>query len=143
MLYGCFDFGTNHVPCTVSPTLLNRVSIHSHVDVQHSSRACNLAPGRLGHRLGESKQKHTVSVGASSHAAGTETEVFLSAFSTLQERGDLLNANKKEMGDLFERRSRMEADFMERFLAAVENYQGVLEALRIADAEDYHILKIR
>lgn len=37
----------------------------------------------------------------------------------------------------------MEADFMERFLAAVENYQGVLEALRIADAEDYHILKIR
>lgn len=61
----------------------------------------------------------------------------------VQERGDLLNADKKEMGDLFEKRSRMEADFMERFLAAVESYQGVLEALRIADAEDYHILKIR
>ncbi|MEW5307357.1 MAG: hypothetical protein WDW36_009761 [Sanguina aurantia] len=61
----------------------------------------------------------------------------------LQERGDLLAANTRETGELFERRSRMEADFMERFLAAVEGYQGVLEALRVADAEDYHILKIR
>lgn len=34
-------------------------------------------------------------------------------------------------------------DFMDRYLAAVENYQQLLEALRIADAEDYHILKIR
>lgn len=32
---------------------------------------------------------------------------------------------------------------MDRYLAAVENYQQLLEALRIADAEDYHILKIR
>lgn len=61
----------------------------------------------------------------------------------VQERGDLLAANTRETGELFERRSRMEADFMERFLAAVEGYQGVLEALRVADAEDYHILKIR
>lgn len=30
-----------------------------------------------------------------------------------------------------------------RYLATVENYQQQLEALRISDAEDYHILKIR
>lgn len=30
-----------------------------------------------------------------------------------------------------------------RYLATVESYQAQLEALRVADAEDYHILKIR
>ncbi len=32
---------------------------------------------------------------------------------------------------------------MDRYLSTVEQYQLQLEALRIADAEDYHILKIR
>lgn len=32
---------------------------------------------------------------------------------------------------------------MDRYLASVETYQKLLDALRIADAEDYHILKIR
>lgn len=30
-----------------------------------------------------------------------------------------------------------------RYLNTVENYQQQLEALRVSDAEDYHILKIR
>mmetsp|Transcript_5457 Transcript_5457/g.9456 ORF Transcript_5457/g.9456 Transcript_5457/m.9456 type:complete len:705 (-) Transcript_5457:793-2907(-) len=63
--------------------------------------------------------------------------------SFLQERTDVLDANRKELNELFEKRSKMEADFMERYLAAVENYQMLLEALRCSDAEDFHILKIR
>lgn len=55
----------------------------------------------------------------------------------------MLEANRKELTELFERRSKMEADFMDRYLAAVENYQANLEALRTSDAEDFHILKIR
>ena len=47
------------------------------------------------------------------------------------------------MQELFDRRSKLEQDFMDRYLASVESYQQQLEALRIADAEDYHILKIR
>ena len=60
-----------------------------------------------------------------------------------QERTDLLGSNRNEMQELFDKRSKMEQDFMERFLGTVETYQKTLEALRIADAEDYHILKIR
>ncbi|KAJ9522954.1 hypothetical protein QJQ45_023754 [Haematococcus lacustris] len=70
-----------------------------------------------------------------------ELEEIENAF--LQERSDLLDSNRKEMTDLFDKRSKMEADFMERYLSTVEKYQGALEALRISDAEDYHILKIR
>lgn len=40
-----------------------------------------------------------------------------------QERKDLLDGNRKEVQELFDKRSRMEADFMERYLAAVEAYQ--------------------
>ena len=61
----------------------------------------------------------------------------------LQERADLLNSNRGEMQELFDKRSRLEQEFMDRYLATVEHYQQQLEALRIADAEDYHILKIR
>lgn len=35
----------------------------------------------------------------------------------------MLGSNRKELNDLFDKRSKMEADFMERYLAAVENYQ--------------------
>ncbi|KAG1659692.1 hypothetical protein FOA52_004331 [Chlamydomonas sp. UWO 241] len=61
----------------------------------------------------------------------------------LQERANLLGSNKSEMQELFDRRSRLEQEFMERYLASVENYQALLDALRVSDAEDYHILKIR
>lgn len=61
----------------------------------------------------------------------------------LAERSDLLEANRRELQDLFDKRSKMEQDFMDRYLSSVEHYQQQLEQLRIADAEDYHILKIR
>jgi dynein regulatory complex protein 1 len=61
----------------------------------------------------------------------------------LQERADLLGNNQKDLNDLFERRGKLEADFMERYLATVEKYQAALEALRCSDAEDVHVLKIR
>ncbi|GAX84384.1 hypothetical protein CEUSTIGMA_g11806.t1 [Chlamydomonas eustigma] len=70
-----------------------------------------------------------------------ELEEIENAF--LQERSDLLNSNRGEIQDLFDKRSKLEQDFMDRYLSTVENYQQQLEALRIADAEDYHILKIR
>lgn len=60
-----------------------------------------------------------------------------------QERKDLLKVNKEEMQQLFERRSKLEQDFMERYLAAAEDYHCQLEELRVADAEDYNVLKIR
>ncbi len=47
------------------------------------------------------------------------------------------------MRELADKRSKLEQDFMERYLSTVERYQADLEALRVADAEDYHILKIR
>jgi len=61
----------------------------------------------------------------------------------LQERGALLASNRAEIQELFDKRSRLEQEFMERYLASVENYQQMLEALRVSDAEEYHILKIR
>ena len=60
-----------------------------------------------------------------------------------QERSDLLGMNKTEMLALFDKRSKGEQDFLERYLSTVESYQQTLEALRVSDAEDYHILKIR
>ncbi len=60
-----------------------------------------------------------------------------------QERSDLLGGNRKELNELFEKRSKLEADFMERYLAAVESYQAQLDELRCEDAEAFHILKIR
>lgn len=61
----------------------------------------------------------------------------------LQDRKDLLDNNHREMKELFDKRSKMEQDFMERYLATVESYQNQLEGIRVDDAEDYHILKIR
>jgi len=63
--------------------------------------------------------------------------------SFLLERSTLLDSNRRELQDLFDRRSGMEQDFMDRYLAAVENYQQQLESLRISDAESHHVLKIR
>lgn len=54
-----------------------------------------------------------------------------------------MDSNRGEMKDLADKRSRLEQEFMERYLTTVERYQQDLEALRVSDAEDYHILKIR
>jgi hypothetical protein len=40
-------------------------------------------------------------------------------------------------------RHQAEADFTEHYLAAVERFQAELEELRVADAEEYHVLKIK
>ena len=47
------------------------------------------------------------------------------------------------MQALFDKRSKSEQDFLERYLSTVESYQQTLEALRISESEDHHILKIR
>ena len=47
------------------------------------------------------------------------------------------------MEKLFEKRGQMEQAFLERFLATAEDYQKQLEEMRLADAEDYNVLKVR
>ena len=74
-------------------------------------------------------------------AYNEELEEIESAF--LQERSDLLSSNQMEIQDLSDKRTRLEQEFMDRYLSTVERYQLDLENLRIQDAEDYHILKIR
>lgn len=54
-----------------------------------------------------------------------------------------MSANKADMDRLFEKRSAMEQAFLDRYLASAEDYQRQLEELRIADAEDFNVLKIR
>ena len=44
---------------------------------------------------------------------------------------------------LFERRNQLEQNFMEKMLEQSEEYQRKLEELRVLDAEDFNILKIR
>ena len=61
----------------------------------------------------------------------------------LQERMETLNGNKDEMSQLFEKRNQREQQFMDMMLEQAENYQKQLEELRVIDAEDYNILKIR
>jgi dynein regulatory complex protein 1 len=64
-------------------------------------------------------------------------------FDHTQERQELLDANRKEVAALLEARRQAEADFTESYLAAVDKYQADLEALRVADAEEYQVLKIK
>lgn len=52
-------------------------------------------------------------------------------------------AHHGEMEKLFERRGAMEQAFLDRYLAAAEDYHQQLETLRQADAQDYQTLKIR
>mmetsp|Transcript_18056 Transcript_18056/g.45712 ORF Transcript_18056/g.45712 Transcript_18056/m.45712 type:complete len:694 (-) Transcript_18056:255-2336(-) len=61
----------------------------------------------------------------------------------LQERTELLASNKLEMDNLFEKRSQIEHNFMEATQERAEQYFKALEDLRVADAEEYNILKIR
>ena len=60
-----------------------------------------------------------------------------------QERNDLLAANRAEIAALFERRSAREQQFMEQTQERAEEFHLQLEELRLADAEEYNILKIR
>jgi dynein regulatory complex protein 1 len=62
-------------------------------------------------------------------AYNEELEEIESAF--LQERADLLSSNQMEIQDLSDKRTRLEQEFMERYLSSVERYQLDLENLRI------------
>ena len=66
-----------------------------------------------------------------------------SCLHALQERSELMASHHAEMEKLFEKRSSMEQAFLDRYLAAAEDYHRQLEALRQADAQDYQTLKIR
>jgi hypothetical protein len=61
----------------------------------------------------------------------------------LQERAELLGANRKEVGQLLEARATAESAFTDKYLAAVETYAQNLEHLRHADGEEYQVLKIK
>mmetsp|Transcript_22481 Transcript_22481/g.73000 ORF Transcript_22481/g.73000 Transcript_22481/m.73000 type:complete len:675 (+) Transcript_22481:78-2102(+) len=61
----------------------------------------------------------------------------------LQGRQELLDANKLEMEALFEKRHTMEQNFMDASQQRAETFHADLEALRVEDAEQYNILKIR
>ncbi len=74
-------------------------------------------------------------------AYAEELESIEAAF--LQQRQEILAGNKNEMNALFERRNQLEQNFMEKMLEQAEEYQRKLEELRVLDAEDFNILKIR
>lgn len=54
-----------------------------------------------------------------------------------------MKSHKDEMQLKFERRSKFEQEFMERYLTESESYYKQLIDLRAVDAEDYSVLKIR
>lgn len=54
-----------------------------------------------------------------------------------------MKSNKDQIQSQFEKRSKLEQDFMDRFLAASEKYYKHIMDLRAVDAEDYNVLKIR
>lgn len=62
---------------------------------------------------------------------------------TLQERSEVVKANREEVTGLYEKRSNAEQAFLERYMAATEAYEKQLDELRCADAEDYNLLKVR
>jgi len=55
----------------------------------------------------------------------------------------MLDAHRAEVASLLAARSQAEADYLERLLAASASYQAQLEELRVADGEDYSLLKIK
>jgi len=61
----------------------------------------------------------------------------------LQERGELLSGNQKEVAAMLAARAQAEQEFTERYLSSMERYQQQLEELRAHDADEFHILKIK
>ena len=112
-------------------------------------------PEPIGHVVGVGKTRfgptsrslvqlaHEAILGALSDASLGAEELRAIEGAYLQERREVIEGNKGEMGGLFERRSTREQAFMERTLEQAEEYQRQLEELRVLDAEDYNILKIR
>jgi hypothetical protein len=61
----------------------------------------------------------------------------------VQERAELLAANRKEVAALLETRAAAEAAFTDKYLASVSNYAHNLENLRHAGSDDYQDMKIK
>ncbi|KAL4436661.1 hypothetical protein ABPG75_003800 [Micractinium tetrahymenae] len=59
----------------------------------------------------------------------------------MQERSELLAAQKAELNVLLEKRSAAEAEFMEQYLAACEQYENELERLRMDGLAEHGTLK--
>ena len=61
----------------------------------------------------------------------------------MQERSEIISANKAEMNALLEKRSSLEQNFLEQYLKACEAYEAQLEAMRVVESEEYTTLKRR
>lgn len=61
----------------------------------------------------------------------------------LQERSELLAVQKNEVEGLLARRSSLEREFMEQYLAACEQYEQELEAIRTAGVVEHAALRRR
>jgi hypothetical protein len=61
----------------------------------------------------------------------------------VQERAELLAVQKGEVEALLARRSAVEQEFLEQYLAACEQYEGELERLRVAGLAEHGALKRR
>ena len=70
-----------------------------------------------------------------------ELEEIETAF--MQERAELMSANKEELYALMKKRGDKEEQYMEARRRRVDEDQRQLEAQRVQDLEDYNILKIK
>lgn len=74
-------------------------------------------------------------------AVRDELEEVEAAF--LHERSEILQAHQEELNNLIDKRGKLEQAFMEAQLERADGFQQDLEELRVQDAEDYNILKVK
>ena len=74
-------------------------------------------------------------------AVRDELEEVEAAF--LHERSEILQAHQEELNNLNDKRGKLEQAFMEAQLERADGFQQDLEELRVQDAEDYNILKVK
>lgn len=60
----------------------------------------------------------------------------------INERKALLEQNKAEMQQMFEKRNQLEQEFLERYLSLVSGYQQSLFEMQVGDAQDFNTLKL-
>lgn len=71
----------------------------------------------------------------------TELERIEKAF--MEERGDMIDKNIKDIENLFELRKANESNFMEERTQRMEEHLTQLEKLRVHDGEEYNMVKIK
>lgn len=86
-------------------------------------------------------QRMGAQFGAQRASYEDELEEIENAF--MQERQELLDANKLELNRLLEKRQQLEGRFLEQRQARADDDAAQLDRQRVQDAEDYAILKIR